>query len=133
MSSYFGRTENNDNTYSQNVQVKGSSSKTVQTHDRVNVPLNGNNTNTDWILADGFTQLCVTMKNDAFTSSQVNVLWSNDGITQHGLDDGMVPTASVDARAANTRVKAKYFKLQVFNKDAAAAHVMSCWAYLTVN
>jgi hypothetical protein len=110
------------------VNVSYHESTTIQTHNAVSVAATGASTESSWHDASGYTQLNMTMLCDANVSTYAYVFWSNDGVSQHGLDN--IIASGVKLYGSGTiSVRARYFKLQVGNNDAAS-HTMSAWAYL---
>jgi hypothetical protein len=109
------------------VDIQSRLAQTIQTHNAVSIATtawsNGN-----WIDADGFDKVGVTMLNDASTSSQLNIQWSNDGSSIHG-NENLLTTATSNLRQGITDIKARYFRVQLNNGDTIS-HTMSAWAYL---
>jgi len=103
---------------------------TVQTQNAVSIAANGNSIGS-WIDCDGYSDVAVTLFNDAITNSRLIIHWSNDGITKHGSEI-MLATGPDKERAAQVPTKARYFRMAIDNQDAGSAHTMSCWAYLKV-
>lgn len=115
---------------SRNQFIKKRSMLTIQTHNAVSIPLSAFSTNPIWVDCDGFDKVAMTLLSDTgATPNSINVLWSNDGITQHGYE-GVLGSVAAANRQGITDVKARYCKLQVVNGDAAAAHTMSVWVLL---
>lgn len=102
---------------------------TIQTHNGVTVALSGWTAESGYHDADGFTDLALTMTSDANVANAAQVLWSNDGINQHG-QEYIITSATHQYSAGTVPIKARYFKITVNNGDGAASHVMNAWAYL---
>ncbi|PFK99773.1 hypothetical protein COJ01_17020 [Priestia megaterium] len=106
---------------------------TIQTHPGITVATNGNSTNSDWIDADGFSELAVTVLSDNNTAQfAATILWSNDKTNIHGAETVLGSAVAVwaNARSGQVTTKARYFKLVLINSDSSNPHVMSAWAYL---
>ena len=106
---------------------------TIQTHPGITVATNGNSTNSDWLDADGFSELAVTVLSDSNTAQfAATILWSNDKTNIHGAETVLGSAVAVwaNARSGQVTTKARYFKLVLINSDSANPHVMSAWAYL---
>jgi hypothetical protein len=103
--------------------------QTIQTHTGVTIPANGY-VNGNWIDAQGFDKVALSILNDADVSTTYGVHWSHDGSGYHGVD----AVGSTTSRMSNTLLdtKARYFRVYVTNKDTALAHTVSAWAYLKV-
>lgn len=105
-------------------------SVTIQTHSGVNILANANSPSA-WIEATGYSDLAITLMNDAVASSIVYLQWSNDGVSQHGEEaPSLLPSATNRYRSAQVPIKARYFKISIQNADATSPHIMSCWVYL---
>lgn len=114
-------------------EITGRTTKTIQTHNAVSVGPSGfsvQGIGSNWIDCNGFSDISLTFINDAATTSQVNVQWSNDNATTHGQDYGVVASSTNAQKAGTTKVKARYAKVSAFNGDTAS-HTMSAWAYLS--
>ncbi len=101
---------------------------TIQTHNAVSIAAGAISIGS-WIDCNGFDKLAITLLNDATTSSQVHVYWSNDGVNNQGYDEAVVANNTISLKAGITDVKARYARLYVHNGDTVA-HTMSAWAYL---
>jgi hypothetical protein len=112
------------------IDVQSRLQTTIQTHNAVSVALSGSSVETSYHDADGFSDIAVTLMNDASTASSLDIYWSNDGVNTHGIDAGFLPNATNRYRAGFTQIKARYFKIGISNIDSAVAHTMSAWAYL---
>ncbi|MCM3536596.1 hypothetical protein [Priestia endophytica] len=115
--------------YQAAVDVQNRYQKTIQTHSAVNVAVD-TYVNSAWYDTSGFDKIAVTMVNDANTNSSFGVHWSHDGTGYHGNDT--LGTTATKMASALVDVKARYFRVYVYNKDTAAAHTMSSWAMLKV-
>lgn len=104
-------------------------SETIQTHTAVSITTNGWS-NSAWLDSDGFDKVAVNLLNDASTSTEVRVEWSNDNATVHSYEV-IMGAQSLDKRTAITDTKLRYFRIAVKNGDAVS-HTMSAWAYLKV-
>jgi hypothetical protein len=100
-----------------------------QTHAGILIAPNTWNTAAAWIDTNGFDRIAVTLMNDASTQTSVNIVWSHDGVTQHGEDSGVIGVGTAIRKAGETATKARYAKVSISNADAAA-HTMSAWAFL---
>lgn len=114
---------------SKDLQLTGSNAKTVPTQNAVSVGATNGISTSSWVDCSGFTDISITMLNDAASASSINLVWSNDGVTDHGFET-LVSSNTLQRKAASTKIKARYCKVQLSNTDAAA-HTMSAWAYLT--
>lgn len=102
--------------------------QTIQTHNAVSVATGAWSDQTSWMDCDGFTEIALTLKNDASTSCRGQIMWSNDGTNQHGVEEPILSAAGM-FRAGGTSIKARYAKVTIQNGDTAA-HTMSAWAFL---
>jgi hypothetical protein len=100
---------------------------TIQTHNAVSVATVAWSLGS-WIDTDGFDKIAINLKNDANTSSQVNVDWSADGSTQIGTE-ALLSSGTSNIRSGITDTKARYARFGIYNGDTIA-HTMSAWAYL---
>jgi hypothetical protein len=112
----------------QPVEVQSHYASTVQTHNAVSVPANNSSRMTTFIDCDGFDKVSITLSNDSATASYISLIWSNDGVSNHGLEDNLASNA-LQQKAYLTDVKSRYLKVQVANTDTVA-HTISAWAYL---
>ncbi|WP_066316994.1 hypothetical protein [Bacillus sp. FJAT-29814] len=112
----------------QPTDIQSRYAQTIQTHNAVSVGASGTS-DSSWIDADGFSEIGITLLNSGATSSKVHVLWSSDGVTWQGADYDVIATGTPQQRAGNIVVKARYFKIQLFNGHTASV-TMSAWAYL---
>jgi hypothetical protein len=111
------------------VDIQGHLSQTIQTHNAVSVASSGNATQTSWMDCNGYTDISLTLQNDATALCLASISWSNDGVNTHGQDSGVIPLSSKNFGAGSTKVKARYAKVIIGNNDSIA-HTMSAWAYL---
>lgn len=85
----------------------------------------------EWVTVDGFNTVALTLKNDGFTNSQVNLQWSHDKVSVEGMDYAVVPSDANNLKTGETGVKAQYVRVQLYNGDSVS-HVMTCYALLKV-
>jgi hypothetical protein len=104
--------------------------QTIQTHNAVSVS-SVNSSFSTWIDTMGYTDIAVTLKNDAATDSQVDIGWSHDGVSMVGREFAVVPRNTVQYKVGLTQTKSRYAQIIPYNADVAA-HTMSAWAYLKV-
>jgi hypothetical protein len=113
------------------IDVQSRLQTTIQTHNAVNIPLSGNSYgNNTWMDCDGFDKIAITLLNDAVANNDVDVFFSNDGVSIHAQERLTLSAVSTQYRDGITDTKARYFKIRVSNNDATLAHTMSAWAYL---
>jgi hypothetical protein len=112
-----------------NMKITKRYATTIQTHNSVSVPLSGYSRSTTWIDCDGYSDIAITLTNDASANSYIDVIWSNDGINEQGLDGANVSNAN-QRKAVSIPVKARYAKVALGNNDGTLAHTMSAWVYL---
>lgn len=116
----------------QPIDIQSHLQTTIQTHNAVSVPASGASVQASWMDCNGFDQLNGTILNDgnAGQNITVQVLWSNDGVTNHGTETPI--TASTAQRNAfRTSIKARYAKFSLVSGDVTNAHTLSAWAYQT--
>jgi hypothetical protein len=112
------------------VDIQSRLASTIQTHSGVVVAPSSTSYGANaWVDTDGFTDIAVTLLNDASVSSVVDVFYSNDGSNEHGSET-VIASGTPLKRAGSTSLKARYIKVRVTNSDAGAAHTMNAWAYL---
>jgi hypothetical protein len=111
------------------VDVQSRYQKTVQFHSAVNVLPGTWNQTPGWVDVSGFESVGITLLNDASVITNLNVIWSNDGINQSGEENSVVPGTAVSRKAGLVTTKAKWMKLAVNNADSVA-HVINTWLYL---
>lgn len=116
-----------ESTIMQPVDIQGHYQTTIQTHNAVNVVMNGNSIGS-WIDCNGFDKIAICLKNDASTSSNIGIHWSYDGVAQIGNET--TPNSSSSYQQTAFEIKARYARVYVNNLDATLDHVMSVWAYL---
>lgn len=145
MAGYNELRDNGDGTYSllveitdsghvQQVDLRGRKHQLVQTHTSVSIAASGTNINSTYLDLDGFSEIGITVVNDAATNNAVPLYWSNDGVNIHGHETALAsgaPGANF-TRAGLVPIKARYLKVGITNADTGAAHVMSAWVYLKV-
>lgn len=110
------------------IEIQGRLQTTTQTHNAVSVAGSGNSINTSWIDCFGFDKVAMTLLSDASTTNSANLLWSNDGATQHGFEQ-IITSSTGNTRSGISETKARYLKVQILNGDASA-HTMSAWIFL---
>lgn len=108
-------------------EIQSRRTQTIQTHNAVSLPATTGSSASAWIDTDGFNEIAITMLNDATTNTVIDIGWSNDGITMHGLDFGTA--TNVKYKALRYTTVARYVRVVVTNTDASA-HTVSAWAYL---
>lgn len=111
------------------VEVQAVLPQTVQTHNGVSIPPSGNNASTGWIDTDGYDKVAFVLKNDATIASSIDIRWSFDGSTIHGVDFAQLSGTS-QYKTMITDTRARYFQIVAYNGDSAAAHVLNVWGYL---
>lgn len=116
-----------DTSGNQGVNINGRKQTTIQTHTNQTIASNSWSTSS-WFDANGFDKLALTLKNDAATSTIINLNWSNDGVTQHGTENIGTSNTS-QTRAMITDTKARYFNVAVQNTDTIS-HVINVWVFL---
>jgi hypothetical protein len=122
---------NQTDTIIQPIEIQSHYAQTIQTHNAVSVAIS-TWSNGSWIDTDGFNSLDVTLLNDNTTASALEVHWSNDGVTLHAKETGIVSATGNNVRCNVNEIptKARYVRISVNNADSALAHTMSAWAYL---
>jgi hypothetical protein len=75
------------------VDIQSHYASTVQTHNAVSVPANNSSRMTTFIDCDGFDKVSITLSNDSATASYISLIWSNDGVSNHGLEDTLASNA----------------------------------------
>jgi hypothetical protein len=101
----------------------------VQTHNAVTVPANNGVMASALQAATGFSEIAVVMRSDATHSRTVAIDWFIDASTHVG-NETVIANASSTTGVGRITVKAPYFKVNLINVDAGAAHVMSSWTTL---
>jgi hypothetical protein len=110
------------------VDVQARLSETIQTHNAVSVGASTGTSDSAWVDTDGFTEVGITIMNDAGTASLLHIYWSNDGVTNQGAIYNAL-TGTDNLKSYTTPTRARYIKVRLGNTDAIA-HVMSAWVYL---
>jgi hypothetical protein len=113
----------------QPVDIQSRYSQTIQLLNAVSNVANGWS-NSAFIDTDGFDVIAITYMNDAATTSRALLQWSNDGVNIHGEDAVTLPTTTGTKLVGDTRTRARYVRLGIWNGDTTLAHTMSAWAYL---
>jgi hypothetical protein len=111
------------------IDIQSRYAQTIQTHNAVSVGSSNGYSDSSWIDADGFDKIAITMKNDAGTSSYVDIHWSHDGANRIGIEFGVIPSNVNAEKSAITDIKARYVRVRVVNADTIA-HTMTAYAYL---
>lgn len=109
------------------VDIQARYQQTIQTHTGASVTPSGWLPSTA-IDTSGFSEIGITIFNDATTSNSVVLEWSHDGVTKHGGEIVLASSARKDG-AVTVPTKARYVKVSLNNGDTAP-HTMSAWAYL---
>jgi hypothetical protein len=110
------------------IEIQGHLQQTIQTHAGVTIVPTSSSASA-WFDTQGFDRIGATFINDASTNSSLSLQWSNDGVTVHGYEP-LIVSATTKEKAGSTETKARYVKVNVWNNDTAAPHVMSAWIYL---
>jgi len=111
----------------QPVDIQSHYQQTIQTHAGVMVaPSVGSGS--VWLDTTGFNEIAFTIANDATTATSIDVTWSHDGTSTHGVEYGVIP-GTPRYKAISMATKARYVKLTITNTDTAA-HTVSAYAYL---
>lgn len=113
----------------QPVDVQAHYQQTIQTHNAVSVPTVAWSIQSSYMDCDGFDKIAINMINDAGTTASANIIWSTDGVTQHGEDSGVIPSNATQRKSAITDIKARYAKVSIYNSDTIS-HTISAWAFL---
>jgi hypothetical protein len=109
------------------IDIQSRYAQTIQTHNAVSVATTATSASS-WIDCDGFDKIAGTLKNDATTTSNITIDWSNDGATVHGTEN-IIVNGTGTTRAGIQDVKARYARISVYNGDTVS-HTMSAWIYL---
>lgn len=109
-------------------EIQSRTTKTIQTHTATSIGAGATTANAAFIDVDGYSELAVTMLNDAGTATIVYAYWSNDGTTTHGIEQ-IIATGTSMQRVGIVTTKARYVKVAINNTDTAS-HVISAWAFL---
>lgn len=135
----FWRTDGTYSDGSSDVQLTGSNvmvpmdvqshlQTTIQTHNAVSIT-NGTGSNaTSWIDCNGYDKLAVTALWSASLSSNIEVQWSADGVSQHG-SERIFQTGVSQFPTTITEIKMRYARVRLNNADATT-QTASAWAYL---
>jgi hypothetical protein len=122
--------KNVDTGIMQPVDIQNRLAVTIQTHNAVSVGATSWSLQSgNWIDTNGFTEIGVTLVNSGTTNISLQILWSNDGSTQHGLDNVKSNVGGDTTYAGGVSTRARYAKVNLYNYDAASK-TMSAWAYL---
>lgn len=101
----------------------------IKTHNAVSVPATNGLAPSAWICCEGFKDVAFTFRNAGAFAGSADLQWSNDGVTQHGLETAILAVGTTQYKQGITSVKAPYFRLILANTDASA-RIMDAWAYL---
>lgn len=104
--------------------------KTIQTHAGVTLPATSGTNDSVWIDATGYNELGLVLLNSAATNNQMDIHWSSDGVNTHGIESPLATSVGM-YRATSLPIRARYFRLRVYNTDGSA-RTMSTWATLKV-
>jgi hypothetical protein len=113
------------------VDMQAKYQTTIQTHNAVSVAANGGSSSSVFYDTNGFDKIAVTVLNDAGTTSQVDVQWSNDGTNWHATET-IIASGTSQRKSGSMDTRARYVRAVLYNQDTSAAHVMSAWLYLKV-
>jgi hypothetical protein len=106
-------------------------SKTIQTHTNVAVGPSAFSVGT-WIDTEGFSEIGLTVTSNTAQNAGVNIGWSNDGITNHGRQNGVI-TLGTSAQDGSTDLKSRARYMQVtLNNQYTAPVTMNSFIYLKV-
>lgn len=108
-------------------EIQRRHSETIQTHNNAMVAPSGT-VSSAYVDLDGFNDIGVTFTNSDATSSRVEVWWSNDKATVHGIQR-IINSGTDRQRAGSLPVVARYALIRLVNEDAATPRTMSSWIY----
>ena len=113
------------------IEIQGHLQTTIQTHNAISIGANAYSNGAGTFMdANGYDKIAITVQNDVAKVLNLNVEWSNDGVTYQGLDLVANITSTGSSRGATiVETKARYFRLLLTNVDTVA-HTVSAWAYL---
>lgn len=111
----------------QPVDLQSRYQQTIQTHTATMVAPDGVGQSV-YVDTNGFDRLAVTVTTDSTMGTKIQLVWSNDGVSQHGVDS--LSSTPDKWYTHETATKARYVKIYVVNNDASAPHTMSSWTYL---
>lgn len=100
--------------------------KTIQTHNAVSLGA-GVSSNSSFFDTDGFDAIALTVLNDASSSLTGQLIWSHDGVNQHGVETPFNAN-SYQWLITDLKTKAKYVRVWIMNNDTIA-HTVSSWIY----
>jgi hypothetical protein len=109
------------------IDIQSRLATTIQTHNAVSVAT-VSSSQSSWIDTDGFTDIAVSLLNDASFSCYVDIQWSSDGSTYQGLDSGVI-SGTLTRKSASVPTKMRYARIVAGNNDTVS-HTMSSFAYL---
>jgi hypothetical protein len=110
---------------------------TIVTHNAASIAANTSSIPSTWIdtqdPANPFTAFDLTLLNDAAANSSLDLYWSNDGTTIHGINSNVLPAGTVQRRAYDADksiiCNARWLKVVPTNLDTSAAHTMTVTIY----
>lgn len=115
----------------QPVELQGSLSQTVQTHNAVSIPANGWSSS-GWMDATGFSKVSATASMVSGTGMTVVVDFSHDGINYFSGVTVYDSTGTTFAPSTDMPIAAKFVRVGVKNKDATNAKTTSAYAFFKV-
>jgi hypothetical protein len=116
----------------QPIDIQSRLSTTTQTHNAVSVAANAISLlPSTFIDCNGYSDISITAQMGSAYNWRVDVHWSNDGTTVHGIERNVIASDTNLQKAGTTKIKARYAKVSVYNQDATNANTASAWAYLT--
>jgi hypothetical protein len=119
------------------VDTQARATSTIVTHNAASIAANTSSIPSTWIDTQDpnnpFTECDITLLNDAAANSSLDLYWSNDGTTIHGINAGVIPAGTAQRRAydpdKSVRCAARWMKVVPTNLDGAAAHTMTVTVY----
>jgi hypothetical protein len=114
------------------VDVQNDYQKFVPAHAGQAIPNAQTGDHTAWIDTTGYRDISFLIMSDSGTGTYTgHVLWSNDGVTIHGITLNALPTLAQKERELTIGTRGKYVKLRLANNDTVP-HTFSSWATLKV-
>jgi hypothetical protein len=115
--------------YNQMVTLLGGRQTSILTQNAVSISASGTS-NSAFYDTYGYSDIAVTMINDASTSSSGSLKWSHDPSgAPVVMDDTIIASNTLNRKGAITSTKARYVQVSIANGDTAS-HTMSAWIYL---
>lgn len=102
--------------------------KTIITHDKLYLDADGW-AESEWYSCEGFDKVGVTLLNDSTGESAVDIYWTHDVSTYHGMEYAVIEAGADRRKAGITEVKAKHFRFSLHNADTVG-HEFTVVAYL---